>query len=116
MTVSYKTANASPRVIVQADANTGAIVIAGNNTTSNVTSFDEEVVNEATISQVVWGAPVDAYWAVYRGANLVGVYNGSGHLNYASAGMTLNLDSAADLTANLVGSTDGTIIIELKKS
>ena len=34
MAVSYKTSNASPRVIVQANANTGDIVIAGNNTVS----------------------------------------------------------------------------------
>jgi len=116
MAVSYKTSNASPRVIVQANANTGDIVIAGNNTVSNVTSFDAEEVNGAAISQVSWGAPVDAYWAVYRGANLVGVYNGSGHINYSAYGMALNLDASANLSANLVGSANGTINIELKKS
>jgi len=116
MTVSYKTTNASPKIIIQADANTGSVVIAGNSTVSNVTSFDVEEVNGAAISQVLWGAPHDAYWTIHRGANLVGVYNGSGHINYSAQGMTINLDADADLSANLVGSTNGTIMIELKKS
>jgi hypothetical protein len=116
MAVSYKTSNASPKVVIHSDSNTGTVVVAGNSTTSNITSFAEEEVHSASISQVIWGTTSTEYWTLKRGANLVGIYSGTGHINYAAYGILLEVDSTADLSANLVGGVNGTIMIELKKS
>jgi hypothetical protein len=113
MTVTYsKTINGS-RVVIHANANTGTITIAGNSIQSNITSFGSEVVAGASISKITFGAPVDAYWTVKRGANLVGVYNGTGTADYS--GGSISIDTSATLSANLVNSTNGYIMIEMKK-
>ena len=50
---------------------------------------------------------------IKRGANIVGVYNGTGITDYG--GSILNIDNTATLTANLINSTNGHLIIELRK-
>lgn len=114
MTVSYKKTLNGTRVVIHANANTGSIVVPGNDTTSNLASFVGETVYSAGISKVIHGADGAGYWLLWRGANLVGSYSGSGVVPYDGAMLTI--DSTANITANLVGTANGYIILEVKKN
>lgn len=96
-------------------SNTG-VVIAGNSTVSNVATSDE-VLAGASIAQMWFGSPSGnaAYWVVKRGANTVFVADSTAYMDFRGNGLTLSIDSAADLSANLIGATAGTLVIELKK-
>jgi hypothetical protein len=101
---------------VHAVANTGTITVAGNSSVSNV-AISDEVLTGAYITQVWAGSPSGnaAYWTVSRGANTVLVLDSSGYYDYAGCGNPITLDSTATLSANLVGATDGYIMLELTK-
>lgn len=105
--------NGSNRAIVSLNAN-ASLTIAGNSAASNVATASENV-QSAYISQVIYGAQTGGQWIISRGSNVVGVYVNSGVINYSAQGLPLNLYPGATLVANLVGTTNGSIIIELKK-
>lgn len=98
-------------VVVHATANL-TLTIAGNNSVSNV-AIGNEVLTGATIKQVWFGSP--GHWIIKRGSNTVGVYNNSGHVSYGASGTSINLDNAATLVVELVGTANGYIMVELQK-
>lgn len=93
-----------------------SITIAGNNSVSNV-AISDEVLSGGSISQVWFGSPSGnaAYWLVKRGSNTVGIFDSTSYLDFRGNGQALNIDASATLVANLVGATDGFLIIDLKK-
>lgn len=97
-------------------ASNGTIAIAGNSTVSNV-AIGDEVLAGASITQMWFGSPSGnaAYWVVKRGANTVFVGDSTAYLDFRGNGVGLSLDSAATLSANLVGAANATLIVELKK-
>ena len=104
------------RARISADGNTGTITVAGNNSTSNLTSNTSEVVVGATITKVIYGSGANSYWTLKRGSNTIGVYYGSGVIDYKAHGVHLALYANAAIAANIVGtSQDGFIIIEANK-
>jgi hypothetical protein len=117
MTTTYVIPAGGIRAKIYADATTANVVISGNATTSNITSNSSEVIVGATISKVVYGsAPNNAYWTITRGANVVGVYTGTGSVDYAALGDHMGLYPTANLTATLTGSANGFIIVYLQKT
>lgn len=88
------------------------LTIAGNSTVSNVATGNE-ILTGANIKQVWFGSP--GHWVVKRGANVVGVYNNSGHVNYAAYATSLNVDNTGTLVLELNGSANGYIMVELQK-
>lgn len=104
-------------VVLHFTGNSGAIVIAGNNSVSNVAASNNETVNTATISQITWGTDGAAggHWEVKRGANTVLILDGSGHIDFSGSGMNLKLFANATLSCNLITSTAGFIMVELQK-
>lgn len=90
------------------------LVIAGNNSVSNV-AISTETLSGVYIAQAVWGCDGNGHIQVLRGANLVAVYDSTGQHDYSGCGMPLNAYSAADLTVNFVGSANGFLVIELQK-
>ena len=117
MTLVYNKSLQGNRVVIVSNANTGSITVVGNSTVSNLTSFAEEVVINAGISKVTYSAMANGHWVIKRGANTVGVYSGTGSIDYTSLGALITIDSAAALSANLNSSADGgSIVIELKKN
>lgn len=117
MTTTIKTSNGSPRVVIHANANTGDIVITGNDSVSNVASFVGEVVNGCEITQIAWSAGAAGVWTVYRDAEVIGAFPESGHMNYYAYGLVASPNTAAaNLTATMSGSTNGAITIEIKKT
>lgn len=94
------------------------VIIAGNNTVSNVATSSETVTG-ALITQAFWGVggagTTDGYWKVERGANTVLILDQSGHVDYSASGVGIKLDYDQNLTVTLVNSTVGYLIIELQK-
>lgn len=105
------------KATISADGTSGNVVVAGNNSTSFITSNTSEVVLGATINKVIYGSGGNgAYWTLQRGANVVGVYYGTGWLDYASLGQSCNLYSSANIVLTLVGSGNGFITVETNKN
>ena len=102
-------------VIVHTTVNT-TFVIAGNNSVSNV-AIGGEILSGAVIDKVWYSSQTanGAYWTVSRGANLVATFDGTGVINFEELGASINLYPTANLTVNLVNSTNGFIMIELEK-
>jgi hypothetical protein len=98
--------------IIHAAANTGDIIVLGNNSVSNLcaNSTSGEVISGAMIQRLEWGS--DGVWKVYRGANLIFVLSGTDAIE--GGGMAVNLDPAANITANCT-SANCFIIMEIEK-
>ena len=101
-------------VLHVASANSGNLVVTGNSSVSNL-AISDEVLTGAYITQVVWGCDGTGHIQVLRGANLVAVYDSTGQHEYAGTGMPINMYPAANLSINLVGSSNSFIAIELQK-
>ena len=97
----------------------GDVTVLGNNTVSNLTSNTIEIVLDTKIYQIWWGTDAGS-WQVETGnstANAVwGIFTGSGYAGYGQAGEALPLLlSGEELHCTLDGSTNGTIIIDIRK-
>tara|TARA_R110000823_G_scaffold200078_3_gene331101 strand:- start:2092 stop:2475 length:384 start_codon:yes stop_codon:yes gene_type:complete len=103
-------------VSIHAIANTGSIVVAGNNSVSNV-AISDEVITGAYITQIWAGSPSGnaAYWEIKRGSNTVMILDSTTYFDFAGCGNPITLDSSAPLSATLVNSVEGFIVIELQK-
>lgn len=91
-----------------------SLVIAGNNSVSNV-AISTENLTGASISQIAWGCDPNGSIQVLRGANLVGVYDSTSYIDYAGNGMALDLHPGANLVVNFIGSANCSCVIEIQK-
>ena len=103
--------NTSATIHVNSNSN---IIIAGNNSVSNV-AIGTEVLSGASITQVAYGCDGNGHIQVLRGANVVGIYDSTAYIDYAGNGMALDLHPAANLVINFVGSANCYCIIEVQK-
>lgn len=103
-------------VTIHCNANSGNIIIPGNNSVSNV-ALAGEVLVTAAINQVWAGSPSGnaAYWEIKRGANVVLVIDSTCYLDFTGNGKQIKVDASANLTANLIGATAGFLILDLQK-
>ncbi len=100
-------------------AASGSVNVTGNNTVSNLTSNSVEIVLDSSIYQIWYGSDAGS-WQVESGnvtANSVmAVFSGTGHAKFGQAGETIPLfDSGELLYCTLDGSTNGYIMIDLRK-
>ena len=101
-------------------ANVAGVVVAGNNSVSNV-AIAEEVITGVTIAQAAYGSTPGAYWHVQRGSNTAVVLDSTGFIDFAGIGMPINKDIAADISVTLVppeGSavpSKGFLVLEVQK-
>ena len=108
-------------VIHVSAANSGNVVVSGNSTTTNVAGTStciatgNEVMSGAYITQAVWGSDGVGSIQVLRGSTLVAVYDSTGQKDYAGCGIPLNVNPAANLVVNFVGSSNAYCILELQK-
>lgn len=92
---------------------TTTTIVAGNNTVSNIASNSSATVISAAIRKIVHGAQ-GGYWTLARGANTVAVLTDTGTIDLSAMGLSLPMDSTANVVATLSGGT-GFITIELSK-
>lgn len=91
-----------------------SIVVAGNSTTSNIASNNEDITGGA-IAQVWWGAANSGFWTVKRGSTPLLTLTDTGYMDYAGCGASLIANSSATIDCTLVGTTNGYIMIEIQK-
>lgn len=111
MAVSINRKNTSAVIHLTANA---TITVAGNSSTSGIATSNE-LISGCTIVQAFSGTGNGAYWVVKRGANTVAVFDSTGYYDYAGTGMTINVDTGATIVAELVGGTDGYLMLEVQK-
>ena len=99
--------------VVHASAANASLVIAGNNSVSNITSSDTQTITGATITRLWYGASGSGYWNVKRGTNLVCSVVGTGNLLFD--GTPITIDKTATLELELIGTANGFIMVELHK-
>ena len=91
------------------------IVVAGNNSVSNVASPGETLTG-AYITQAAWGCDPNGYIVIKRNATPVAFYDSTGQHEYAGCGMPINAQqNAANLSVEFVGSSNCFIIFEVQK-
>jgi hypothetical protein len=117
MTVLRNKANGQI-VTLHFNANAGPIVVAGNNSVSNIALAGENVFS-ASISKLWFGSQAGA-WIITRGNttvnSVVGVYNNTDRCFYDEGGEVLDLNKDKDLWFTLVGTANGYIMCQLKKN
>lgn len=91
-----------------------SLVIAGNNSVSNV-AVGTEILSGASITQIAWGCDGNGHIQVVRGANVVGIYDSTSYIDYAGNGMSLDLHPTANLVVNFIGSANCSCVIEIQK-
>jgi len=99
------------------NANSGNIIITGNNSVSNV-ALGAEVITSAPINQIWAGSPSGnaAYWEIKRDGAVIAVIDSTCYIDFAGNGNQLTVGAtAANLTANLIGATSGFLVVELQK-
>lgn len=110
VTVTSNKLGTSAQVHVNA---AGSIVVAGNNTVSSIATGGE-VLTGASITQVFYGSDAGSI-QIARGGATVAVLTGSGHADYAAAGLSIGVNQAANVDVSFVGTANGYVLIELQK-
>lgn len=99
--------------VVSFSAN-GSLNIAGNTASSDIAVDDEEVVG-AYIRKVIWHCPANSSIVVKRGTTLVGVYTGTGTIDYSALGVLLTANNDQTLAVTLVGTANAVVQMQLGK-
>lgn len=108
------------RVMIRVNGTTSGLVInladiAANSTVSLSGETSVETVNSTTIARVFWSAANTGYWKISRGSTSVLELGGSGFWNLVEAGMSVANTSTGNVGIDLVGTTNGSLVLELTK-
>lgn len=90
---------------------------ANTSTEQNPSTFVEETVSALTISRAFWSSnSVTSFWRVSRGtSNTVLELAGTGSWNLIENGIAVANSSTQNVNIDLVGTTNGTLVLELSK-
>lgn len=100
--------------VIHATGANVSLIVAGNSSVSNVATTNE-VLTGCYLTQAVWGCDGAGHIQVKRGANLVAVFDSTGQVDWAGAGLALNVDKTANLQIQFIGSANSYIILEVQK-
>lgn len=100
------------KTLVRLIAN-ATLVIAGNNTVSNVSTSVAEIVESATITKVFWSG--NGQFTITRGANTQLTLHGNGWWDLYQHGIVLSEDPTANVVVTNSSGSTGSILIELSK-
>ena len=89
------------------------LIVAGNSSVSNVATSDE-ILTAVSIKNVAWGTDAGSI-QLLRGSNVVGIYTGSGNIDYLQHGALLTKDNAANLVVNFSGTANAYLMFEVQK-
>lgn len=91
------------------------VIIAGNNSVSNV-AISDETLTGAYVTQVFYGCDGSGSIQLKRGSDTIAVYDSTGYIDYAGAGMALTAgNTAANIAVSFVGSANAYLLIEIQK-
>lgn len=108
------------RVMIRVNGATSGLVINLANVAANAVvslsgAVSEETVTSATISRIFWSTANSGYWKISRSSTSVLELGGSGFWNLVEAGMTVANTSTGNVGIDLVGTTNGSLVLELTK-
>lgn len=102
-------------VVIHAATANATLVIAGNNSVSNIASPGETLTG-AYLTQAAWGCDPSGYIVIKRDDTPIAFYDSTGQHEYAGTGMPVNAgQNAANLSIEFVGSANCFIVFELQK-
>ena len=88
---------------------------AANTTVAATGAVSEETVTDLSITRVFWTTANTGYWKISRNSTSVVELGGSGFWNLVEAGMAVANTSTGNVGIDLVGTTNGTLVIEFAK-
>lgn len=91
----------------------GSIVVAGNSSVSSIATGGE-VLTGAAVTQLFWGCDAGSI-RLSRNGSVIGVYTGTGHADYAAAGLSINVAQTSNVDVTFVGTANGYVLVELQK-
>jgi hypothetical protein len=100
--------------VFHVSAANASLVVAGNNSVSNVASAGETLTG-AYITQASWGCDPNGYIVIKRGTAVAAVYDSTGQHEYAGCGMPITVGQTANLSVEFVGSSNCFIVFEVQK-
>lgn len=103
--------NSTRKAVVHVASASGTIVIAGDSSQSNIALANQNLTG-ATISKI-WYGSAGGSWNVKRDTTLVYTASGSGF--HFFDGAPLSIATIANVVCEIVGSTNGFIMLELHK-
>ncbi len=100
--------------VIHFASSNSSLVVAGNNSVSNV-AISDEILTGGYITQSVWGCDGVGHIQIFRGATLVAVYDSTGQHEYAGCGMPITVGQTANLDVKFVGSANSFVTLEIQK-
>lgn len=88
---------------------------AANTTVYSTGAVSEETVRDLTVTRVFWSTANTGYWKISRNSASVIELGGSGFWNLVEAGMSIANTSTGNVGIDLVGTTNGTLVLEFAK-
>lgn len=108
------------RVMIRVNGATSGLVInladvAANTIVGVSGAVSEETVTNLSISRVFWSTANTGYWKISRSSSSVLELGGSGFWNLMEASLSVANTSTGNVGIDLVGTNNGSLIIELAK-
>lgn len=96
MAVTITSNKKNTSAVIHVSAANASIIIAGNNSVSNV-AIQDEVLTGAYITQIFWGNGGTGQAKILRNSVLVGAFDSSGYYDYAGSGMPMSVEQTANI-------------------
>ena len=108
------------RVMIRVTGATSGLVINLANVASNTVvaltgEVSEETVSSMTIARAFWSTANSGYWKISRNSTSVLELGGSGFWNLVEAGLSVANTATGNVGIDLVGTTNGSLVLELTK-
>jgi hypothetical protein len=108
------------RVMIRVNGATSGLVInladvAANTIVAGSGAVSEETVTNLSISRVFWTTANTGYWKISRNTNSVLELGNSGFWNLMEASLSVANTSTGNIGIDLIGTNNGSLIIELAK-
>jgi hypothetical protein len=114
MAVSVISNRAGTSAVFHVTSANATLVVAGNNSVSNVASSGETLTG-AYITQAVWGCDPTGYIVIKRGTTPVAFYDSTGQHEYAGCAMPITVGQTANINIEFIGSANCFIVFEVQK-
>lgn len=108
------------KVMIRVNGSTSGLVIYLPNIASNTIvatsgAVSEETVNSMTVTRAFWSTANSGYWKISRNSTSVLELGGSGFWNLMEAGLSVANTATGTLGIDLVGTANGSLVLELSK-
>ena len=89
------------------------LIVSGDSSSSNIAIGNEQITG-AYITQIAWGCEPNAHIQIWRGLELIAVYDSTSWVDYAGNGMIMNNKLERNMSVRFIGGS-GYCVMELQK-